>query len=132
MTVKTKARTSPDVRSAEAALDKLLSAIIAHDTARDREACGPIKATAFRFVSLDDAALAQAAFDDLVRDPIRYSLRQGVKRLGRELHRLGGLDAMSAAIERVADMDPRHAGRRGSIMDSAWNGIGEGTARWWS
>jgi hypothetical protein len=35
------------------------------------------------------------AFDDLVRDPIRHSLRQGVKRIGRELHRLGGLDAMS-------------------------------------
>ncbi len=132
MTVKTKARTNPDVRSAEAALDKLLSAIIAHDAVRDREARGPIKATPFRFVSLDDAALAQAAFDDLVRDPIRYSLRQGVKRLGRELHRLGGLDAMSRAIDRVADMDPRHSGRRISIMDSAWNGIGEGAARWWS
>lgn len=26
---------------------------------------------------------------------------------------------MSAAIERVADMDPRHSGRRMSIMDTA-------------
>lgn len=132
MTVKTKARTNPDVCAAELALDKLLSAIITHDAAQDQEPRGPIKATPFRFVSLDDAALAQAAFDELVRDPIHYALRQGVKRLGRELHRLGGLDAMGAAIERVADMDLRHSGRRMSIMDSAWNGVGEGSARWWS
>ncbi|AWB26202.1 hypothetical protein DA075_35630 (plasmid) [Methylobacterium currus] len=132
MPVQSKPWTSPDVRAAELALDKLLSAIIAHDATRDQEPRGPIKATPFWFVSLDDAALAQAAFDELVRDPIHYALRHGVKRLGRELHRLGGLDAMSAAIDRVADMDPRHSGRRVSIMDSAWNGIGEGSARWWS
>ena len=46
------------------------SAMIAHDAVQDREPRGPIKATPFRFVSLDNAALAQAAFDELVRDPI--------------------------------------------------------------
>lgn len=39
---------------------------------------------------------------------------------------------MHAAAEKVADMDPAHAGRRASIIDHTWDGIGDDVGRWWS
>lgn len=68
----------------------------------------------------------------LVTDPVRGSMRSGVKAFGRELHRLGGLDAMLASLETVASADEDNYGRRGMIIDSAWNGIGDDEGRWWS
>ncbi|MHC2086461.1 hypothetical protein [Methylobacterium sp. CM6244] len=69
----------------------------------------------------------------LASDPIGAACRQAVRRLGQRLYDMrGSTEAMREVIDRAADHDPAHAGQRASIMDSAWNGIGEGSDRWWS
>lgn len=116
------------------ALDALLGAIIAHDAKRDAQPSEtPLRAN---FVSFDDLASIpprQADLGEMLADPIRYALRESVMRLGREVFRLsGGTDAMRTTLERVAGMNPRQYGHRATIMDKAWDGIGNDADRWCS
>ncbi|MBK3397643.1 MULTISPECIES: hypothetical protein [Methylobacterium] len=134
MSVTTKSVAIDQLPAIDKALDTLLSAIIAHDAKRDAQPSEtPLRAN---FVSFDDLASfppRQADLGEMLADPIRYGLRETVIHLGRQIFRLSGsTDAMRDALERVAEMDPRHYGYRATIMDKAWDGIGDDKDRWWS
>ncbi len=80
-----------------------------------------------------DQSQEECELSSIVRDPQRYALRAGVRTVGRQLFRLlNSTDALGDVLERVADLDPASYGRRASLMDHAWNGIGSDTDRWWS
>jgi hypothetical protein len=56
---------------------------------------------------------------------VRAILKQAVREIGKLLHAEGlDLEEMQAVCGRVSSTDRRHGGRRGDIIDRAWNGIG--------
>jgi len=67
----------------------------------------------------------------IARDPVDWALRQGIRAVGQCLFdRLGDIDALRTVAEGVADRDPDRWYRRISIIDSAFNTVGEGNRRW--
>lgn len=125
-------QTHEDIAACDRALNELVSAIVAHDA--DRAARPRPDGERFKLVPFKAVAdLDRMGFEALTKDPVRAALREGVKRIGREIHRLGGgTGGMLDSLAKVVDLDPANAGRRGAIMDSAFNGIGTGDDRWWS
>jgi hypothetical protein len=73
----------------------------------------------------------QSPVESLLNDPIGRALRLGIKKLGGRLHELGGTDLMRSAAERVADMRRGFSGRRLSVLDHAFDGIGIGSNDFW-
>jgi hypothetical protein len=120
-----------DIEACDRALDALLSAIINNPPPASQE---PIRSTPIRWQ--DPKAIPPRGSVNLpllIRDPIGTACRAEIRRIGVELFRLtGSTGAMRKVAERVAERDPSKEGRRASIIDSAWNGIGEGNNRWWS
>lgn len=60
--------------------------------------------------------------DQLIEDPVYYAMRQAVRKLGAILH-ASDPTLMDGAINDVADR-PK-GGRKVSIIDHAWDGIGQ-------
>lgn len=118
-----------EAQKIEDALDTLLSAIIKHDL-RPR----PEEPWNLTMYSAGD--LAREAIENLARteegrfahrlfnDPVRAALVHAVRRLGKRLFEIGGLQAMQDACDRVSERDPRNWDRRTNIMDKRWDGIG--------
>lgn len=130
------AETQPDRLTAiEDALHALVTAIGDHDAAQF-EARASRPPEPLEIIAIDDITLEgieDSRLKGIVKDPVRYALRAALKETGRDMFKVvGSTDAMLDALHRVADRDPVNAGRRGAIMDSAWNGLGEGNDRWWS
>lgn len=119
---------------AERALDVLLRLAVDHQRARDAEAAPSPAITATPFVWRDPATLptrVEREVTQLLRDPIGAACRQGIRRIGEHLFKtLDSTAGMSEAAENVAYLDPMHYGRRVSIVDHAWDGIGSDTDRW--
>lgn len=62
----------------------------------------------------------------LFEHPISTSLRLGIKQIGAELFRkCGHTGLMSEVLESVARMDTKAYARRASVLDHAWDGIGD-------
>ncbi len=120
-----------DLATCDRAITELLDAILAHDAAR---AAAQPQGGPFKIKTFDSSkGLDRLEFEALTGDPVRYALREGLRRVGAEVYRLGGsTEAMRECLERLCEKDREHGGRRGSILDAAWNGIGEGSDRWWS
>ena len=129
---------SPDLESLERALDALLTAIITEDWKVREAAAGPanIVAAAVTAESLERAGrMTRLDLDvaDLVRNPVRAACRQAVRRIGERLFKVcGTISGMSQVAERVAAWDPPQYGMRAAIIDHAWDGVGEGTNRWFA
>ena len=88
----------------------------------------PVTFTPFKFLDLDEMA-----FESLTADPIRWGLRTCMKRLGEVLFSItGSTEKMQPVLERVASRDPESYGRRASIIDKAWDGIGNDRDRWYA
>ena len=118
------------VSAIESALNRLLEEILANE-ARKR-ADGPIEFKLVSFAAIDAAAMptrAESAISDMAKDPVGAACRLGVRHCGEMLFQIGGVDLMHEVIDRVADQNPAKFGARGTIMDHAWNGIGD---VWWS
>lgn len=115
------------IETCEEALHALLTALFAHRSAKASvEPLRTISPASVRWhrdigelPSREDSAIAA-----LVVDPIDAACRQAVRRVGQRLHDLGGFDAMSTAADRMAERDPVRAGRRASLLNHAWDGIG--------
>ena len=121
-----------DTADVERALDALLQASIADD---EMQPAGPIKATPFDWEAME-RAVQMTRLDreiaDLKRRPLRAAYRQAIRRIGQHVYGItGSTDGMRDVLERVAAMDPKREGYRATIMDHAWDGIGEGEDRWW-
>jgi hypothetical protein len=113
----------------ERALDILLRAAIEADGNRPPRAWKAPEV--FNLTMLGEAAKNPAY--DIVANPLGEAARRAIKPLGQRLHMLGGTALMRDVSYRVADMDPSHDGRRLSIMDARWNGVGCDTGDvWWS
>lgn len=120
--------TVTEVQQIEASLDTLLAAIILHD---QRPRTEPLEFKSYSLADLsrefeeDQARTEEGRFAHRLRDdPVRAALCYAVRRLGKRLYEVGGLEAMTDACDRVAEMDEAHWGKRTSIMDHRWNGIG--------
>lgn len=128
MNAKTEAHLT-EIQEIEASLDAILTAITLHDEKPRTD--GP---RVFKTYSIDElmkefdenqARTEEGRFaHKLRRDPVREALCYALRRLGKRLHEIGGLNAMIEACDRVADMDERRWGKRTSIMDHRWDGIG--------
>lgn len=121
-----------DPTEAERALDVLLRFVIEHPSAGKPSESATIAATPF--VWRDPSSFptrAEREVTALLRDPVGAACRQGIRRIGEHLFKtLGGTAGMSTAAENAAAMDLAHYGRRASILDHAWDGIGT-DADWW-
>jgi hypothetical protein len=103
----------------ESALDVLLTACENHQP----------PATEIRILSA--AEFCRRSVESMLNDPIGRALRLGIKKLGGRLHELGGTNLMRSVAERVADMRRGFAGRRLSMLDHAFDGIGIGSNDFW-
>ena len=121
-----------DTDGLERALDALLTAM-ADDEAKWPEASlGPAIA---KPLDLSSAVLSRSDMEvtQLVRHPVYFACRMAVRRLGQQAFTItGGTDGMRDVAERVADRTPALYGRRLSIMDGAWDGVGSDADRWWA
>lgn len=109
----------------EDALDAVLTAIHKHDAEQPKR---PLKAVSFAEIVERDI---DSDVEELTEDPVGAALRQAVWRLGKKLYSiLGETNAMSSVLERVASRDPANYGKRVSIMDNRWEGIGSGNDVW--
>jgi hypothetical protein len=115
------------LQAIEDALDAVLTAIHKHDAERPKG--GPLKA--YTWAEIADRGLVDSDVEELSEDPVGAALRQAVWRLGKKLYAvLGETRAMSGVLERVASRDPANYGKRVSIMDNRWEGIGKGNDVW--
>lgn len=140
MTAHTTVPALTEAQQVEAHLDAILTAIMAHD-AQPRK---PREPGDLRPINMADMMAALDArqtmtpagryVDDLERDPVRGALTYAVRQLGKRLYEIGGLQAMQDACDRVAELDQSNWGRRTSVMDARWDGIGRegGLAGWCS
>jgi hypothetical protein len=125
VSITTKARTqaprdknnSAEIKKVEQALHTLLTAIEQHKM--------PSRPNDGRVPSFAEF-MASVPYGSLERDPVGYSLRQGVSICGQWLWNLTRcVDKMRDSLHRVAG----NSGRRMSIMDRCWDGVG---GKWFS
>ena len=109
-----------ELRRIEQALHVLLTACEEHQP----------PATDFRILSSAEF-VRLSPINSLLDDPVGRSLRLGIKKLGERLHHLGGTALMHRAVNRVADMRSGFGGRRFSVLDHAFDGIGLGSNDFW-
>ena len=114
------------------ALDALLVAMM-EDEAKD----APVQLTALsaRFANLSGPIPTRAEMEltQLLRQPVYFALRMAVRRLGERVFTVtGSTDGMREVADRIADMASKQSGRRLAMMDSAWDGVGSDSDRWWS
>jgi hypothetical protein len=119
-----------EVQGIEDALDVLLTAAKASEDEiyeRDRHKPDRFKSWSIGDIHRhwDATPPTQRKVEDLIANPVGQACRLGIVILGKRLHEIGGLSAMSAACDNVAE---RHSSRwwgfRMSVMDARWDGIG--------
>ena len=74
-------------------------------------------------VSIPSRDLSRAR--QLARDPVLYALRQAIRWIGEVAHHHGGTRTMHEVLNAVIKRNPNLKGRIVSMVDHAWDGIGE-------
>lgn len=117
-----------ELEKIEDALHRLLQAATEADRAPPlTPPRGPISASVLALEAVDRITSWTPAQRDaaaLFMNPVAEALRLAVRTLGERLHEIGGQQLMTEVLDRVAERDPEHWGRRVSIMDHRWDGIG--------
>lgn len=105
------------------ALDVLLASIISDRALypRDVNRSWPADEGGARFVP---ESPAQAVVFNVMENPREGAFTMAIRALGDRLHELGGLAAMGAALDEMAERRPEQAEQRESILDARWSGIG--------
>lgn len=119
----------------EHALDRTLTALLCHRAEQvELRASVPVETKPFAFTRLDQIPTrADSDRQALIRDPVEHALCRAVSDLGRALYEVAqSTDVMRAACERVSAMDSAREGQRLAVIDAWWNGIGNGSDKWWS
>lgn len=118
--------TATEVSNIHAALDALLSEIVKIDQ-------GPRRAGGvYTAAELMEEAREYLLMTDhqrfayrLSREPVREALCEAIARLGERLNEIGGLRAMHEGMRFVENSDKSDDwGRRISVLDKRWDGIG--------
>lgn len=121
----------PTVGELEAALNVLLEHLIEHrskDASRPLTKLAPLETA--QLMSLPDEVF-EARY--LATDPIETVLKIGITKIGQFLFDLtGSTEAMLDSAERVAGDDKNEFQRKISIVDAAWDGIGNDADRWFA
>jgi hypothetical protein len=105
-----------EVAAIEHALNRLLRGAIDEETYRQARGTALV---------LTRAELSmETKTSELLRNPVGEACRMAIRKLGKRLYELGGLQLMTDVCDRVGDMDQAHSGQRIDIMDKRWDGIG--------
>ena len=119
------------IAAAEKALFALLAEVVAIDLRR--RSVASVKAltgTPFDF-SKPVPTREESLLSALAARPIDAALRQAIRFVGEFLFaELKSTDAMVKVAERVCARSRDHSGWQLSVVDHAWDGIGEGTDVW--
>lgn len=121
-----------DVQIIDGALTMLLDHIIALDLGPRRElppGAGPmtIGQMSERYRWDQQTTEAERFMLKIMDDPVREALTHALRQCGKRLYEIGGLDAMHEACGRQEDLS--NGGRRVSILDKRWDGIGTANGR---
>lgn len=121
-----------EILAIQNALDVLLTQML---EAREGRSAKQVQVIAKRELELISAAdfhgkdvptREQSAVNLIVKYPVEGACRYAVVLLGRRLAELVANDyaTMLEVSDQVAERDPKREGRRKSILNSAWDGIG--------
>jgi hypothetical protein len=116
----------------ESALDTLLTALL-KEREKQRKALlsKPIE---FRVISCADLVQMPVLSDQeawqerIIEHPVAGALELAIHEIGEVLFKRGGTDLMRDTLERVSARHPKTCGKRLSICDVQWDGIG---GKWW-
>ena len=107
---------APTTKKIEQAIDALLRALIERPSP-ERRAEHVVTAA-----DTDEADIDEEILEAIIADPIGSACRSEIASLGDLLFEtLGSMDAMEAAIERIAALDEANTARRSAILDECWN-----------
>lgn len=123
---------SVETEGLERALDALLTAMVNDEAQRPKP---PMDGISAKVLDLKGPVPTRSEIEvtQLLREPVYAACRIAVRRLGEQAFIVtGGTDGMRDVAERVADRIPALYGRRLSIMDGAWDGVGSDADRWWA
>ncbi len=129
----------------ESALSDLLASVVAYDCDHAGSLPKPRSVPDHTFERPDESmdltrllktppTPADWLINGLSEQPIRTALTNAIRRIGKTLWKLVGLDGMIAVAERVCnrplaflghDQDGSDFSRQMAIVDSAWDGIGD-------
>jgi hypothetical protein len=109
----------------EQALRTILDEMIRLDALRKPATGEMLTATPYDFPT-DVPTRHDILISTVLNEPIRGALRNAVRLLGEHLfEKHGDTDEMEAVMNRIADSHPKNGGRYASIMDHAWDEIGD-------
>lgn len=128
----TTATTGAEIARIERALGALLTAML-EDEARWREpALYHIRAQPFDPLK-PVKTRAEMEVGQILQEPIYFACRLAVRRLGERLHSIAdGMVGMRHAAHRVASGHPVRETPILCMLESAWDGVGTDSDRWWS
>ena len=128
----TTASVGAEIARIERALAALLTAMIKDEARWPEPALFHIKARPYD-PSKVVRTRAEMEVGQLLQEPVYFACRVAVRRLGERLHAVaGGTDGMRTAAYRVADVHPVKGAPILTMLESAWDGVGSDSDRWWS
>jgi hypothetical protein len=114
-----------EVAGIEDALDELLTAAIEADRKPRPTAERVYKVYSItELMDFMEKSKAERDTYDLIKNPVAWVCRRGVRVLGERLYEIGGMDLMTRVLDDVAERDPAHSGYRMGVMDARWDCIG--------
>ena len=123
---------SAEIARIERALGALLTTMMEDEARWPEPALYHIRATPFD-PSKPVRARAEMEIGQLLQEPVYFACRLAVRRLGERLHSVaGGTDGMRRAAHQVARVHPVRGAPILCMLESAWDGVGDDSDRWWS
>jgi hypothetical protein len=116
----------------ESALDALLTALLMErERLREAAQSKPMGLRVFSCADLVEMPVLsdQEAWQERILErPVAGALELAIHEIGEVLFKKGGTDLMRKSLEHVASSHPKTYGKRVSICDVQWDGIG---GKWW-
>ena len=123
---------STDTEGLEQALDALLTAMAEDEAKRSETTLGLVMVKPAH-LSGPVPTRSEMELAQILREPVYFACRMAVRRLGERTFTItGSTDGMRDVADRVAGQMPAQFGRRLSVLNSAWDGVGSDSDRWWA
>jgi hypothetical protein len=108
-----------------AAIEDALHSLVGAEVERRLSGSQPTRVQAMAFTWTDPRLLpnrARTRLTEFVRDPVAAALQEAMIVLGCEVlaSARGDVGTLHRVLDRVAERDKVHAGRRHAILDAAW------------
>ena len=128
----TTATAGAEIARIDRALGALLTAMLEEEARWPEPALFHIRALPFD-PSKPVRPRAEMEVGQLLQEPVYFACRLAVRRLGERLHSIaGGTDGMRNAAHRVASAHPVRGASVLCMLESAWDGVGSDSDRWWA